>query len=151
MTDPNFFTYEEITRYARDLVEDGSNVEYTRGMAELIGELFPVHEQALGDRAQDIIADLVPGRFQTPIERTVTLHPLYEAQDEDPEYRWQCRVHMSWLTDGDGAPREENGHGRTRDEAIAMARRIAAAFMVEPDLPSDVWPANGIDHIGDPS
>ena len=79
--------------------------------------------------------------------RTVDFYLLHEPTDPAPDYRWQCRVTMSWVKDGDGYSRQENGHGATADEAYALARAIAAAFMYEDTVPADGWPANKIDLV----
>lgn len=90
-----------------------------------------------------------PGVFEPAGERTVRFFLIHEPNDCDPDYRWQCRVIMTWALDGDGLPRTENGHGETREHALAMARRIAAAFMFEENVGSEEWPGNDIDHLGE--
>jgi hypothetical protein len=73
--------------------------------------------------------------------------PEEDANDPDPTYRWKLPVNLQWCRDGDDLPRQELAHGETREQAEAMACRIAAAFMAEPDeIDSESWPTNAIDY-----
>jgi hypothetical protein len=57
-------TFGEAVSLAAALASDGENPEYDRGMAELLGDLFPVADVALSDRAEDIGALIREVRHQ---------------------------------------------------------------------------------------
>ena len=54
-------TREQIISLASDLVDDGSNVEYTRGVAEMIAYMFPVEGEMPSDRVDEITNEIVRG------------------------------------------------------------------------------------------
>lgn len=52
---------EQIIALASDLVDDGSNVEYTRGVAEMVAYMFPVEGELPSDRVEEITREIVRG------------------------------------------------------------------------------------------
>ena len=51
-------TYKQAIDAARDLIEDGENVEYTRGICELIGDTWGIDGVLLVDRKDMIAAEI---------------------------------------------------------------------------------------------
>ena len=49
---------EQVLQLASDLVGDGSNEEYTRGIAELIAYMYPVENELPTDRVEQITNEL---------------------------------------------------------------------------------------------
>ena len=54
-------TREQVISLASDLVDDGENVEYTRGVAEMIAYMFPVEGEMPSDRVDEITNEIVRG------------------------------------------------------------------------------------------
>ena len=52
---------EQVVALASDLVDDGSNEEYTRGVAEMIAYMFPVEGEVPSDRVEEITKEIVRG------------------------------------------------------------------------------------------
>lgn len=48
-----------VMALASDLVENGENKEYTRGISELIAYMFPVEGETPSDRVEEITAQLI--------------------------------------------------------------------------------------------
>lgn len=51
-------SYDQCIAIARDLMGDGENEEYIRGMAELLGDMFGKPGVFLADRRDEILEDL---------------------------------------------------------------------------------------------
>lgn len=76
----------------------------------------------------------------TTKQRTVEFYPISEPNDPDPDYRFQVRINLCWLKDGDSMVRQENVGGRTATIAMFRARQVAAQFMAAHDIGPDDWP-----------
>lgn len=142
-------SYEQVIAIARDLVDTGENAEYTRGVAELIGDCFGIPGLGLGDRAETVTRELLarPVADEHPAERTVKFFPRPPEDHAEPGFRYVVDVIMDWTKDEDGLPRTEHGCGDTPEHAWKVARAIAAAFMYEQEVPATGWPENKIDHV----
>jgi polyhydroxyalkanoate synthesis regulator phasin len=76
-------TYEQAIRVARDLIEPGENAEYERGMAELIADLWGAEGVLLGDRAVQVMHDILS---IDPMAPTAPANP--EPRDLDALWKY---------------------------------------------------------------